>query len=219
MSYNVLAKYYDALIDDALYAFYLDIVSTYCPHKKVLELGCGTAYLSRELARIGFNVTAMDNNQAMLEQASLYAAMDEVDITFYMHDMREAIPFTFDLILMPIDVINHAKDINDIQLILSNVYEALNDSGTFIFDVLTCDYIEKLIGHEETIPVLEERVLWQVKKGSEPCSIIHTISLEGLTDSHQVRSYPITMIESTFPPFKIHDKIILEDRIIYVLKK
>lgn len=219
MSYNVLAKYYDVLIDDALYAFYLDIITAYCPNNKVLELGCGTAYLSRELAKIGFDVTAIDQSESMLEFASLYAAMDEVDITFYLHDMREAMPFTFDLILMPIDVINHAKDIQEMKQILSHVYEALNDSGTFIFDVLTCDYIDCLIGHEETIPVLDESVLWQVKKGSEPCSITHTITINQVSDSHQVRSYPIEAIESTFKPFKTHDKIVLEDRIIYILKK
>jgi SAM-dependent methyltransferase len=219
MSYNVLAKYYEALIDDALYAFYLDIVSSYCPHKKVLELGCGTAYLSRELAKKGFNVTAVDQSETMLEYASLYAAMDQVDITFYQHDMHEALPLRFDLILMPIDVINHADSLNAMKTIFQHVHDALLDQGTFIFDVLTCDYIESLIGHDETLIVEDKMLHWQVIKGEEACSLKHIIHVDGKTDTHQARSYPLKAIEDAFSPFSCHDKIMLEDRVIYILKK
>ncbi|MFP4286596.1 MAG: class I SAM-dependent DNA methyltransferase [Candidatus Izemoplasmataceae bacterium] len=219
MSYNLLAKYYDAIIDDALYAFYLDVVEQYCPNCKILELGCGTAYISRELAKKGYNITAVDQSEAMLEFASLYAAVEGVNITFYQHDMHEPLPLMFDLILMPIDVINHATSLDAMKKIFHHVYEALNPKGTFIFDVLDCDYIAKLIGHEETINVDQDTIKWRVDEGNKPCSLLHTVETSDSKDSHQIRSYPFDVIEKAFNLFSVHDKIVLEDRIIYVLKK
>jgi SAM-dependent methyltransferase len=67
--------------------------------KDVIELGCGTAYVSAWLARLGANVTAIDNSEEQLKTAR--ALQEEHDLHFpLIHGNAETVPLpdaSFDL--------------------------------------------------------------------------------------------------------------------------
>lgn len=49
---------------------YLDLLSKYCPkNATILDVGCGAGYMSLELARNGYNVTAFDISAACIAEA------------------------------------------------------------------------------------------------------------------------------------------------------
>ena len=80
---------------------------------KVLELGCNTGYLSRELKNRGCKVWGVDNNLAYLKEAKKYCEwVGQLDLdssTNYRLIPKEK----FDFILL-MDVLEHLKDASDL---------------------------------------------------------------------------------------------------------
>ena len=79
----------------------LGVLPTDLGGKDVIELGCGTAYLSAWLARRGANVTGVDNSLEQLKTAR--ALQEEHDLFFpLIHGNAEAVPLadaSFDLVV------------------------------------------------------------------------------------------------------------------------
>lgn len=219
MSYSVLAPIYEQLMDDVLYTIYLDLILKYSTPSKVLELGCGTAYLSRELAKLDYDATAMDNNEEMLEMASYYAGNDGVNITFLQHNITEAITGSYDLIIMPVDVINHLNTKDEVHQLFKHVFNSLNNNGLFIFDSLKCTYIESLIGHNEAILIEGYDIEWEVKSVNLHCAHQHQVTVNKVTETHITKGYLEEDLYQMISAFNVIDKIELEERIIYVLKQ
>ena len=70
------------------------------PGMAVLDLCCGVGRHSLELARRGFQVTAVDRTERYLERASQQAAADGLEVEFVCEDMREFChPGAFDVVL------------------------------------------------------------------------------------------------------------------------
>ena len=70
-AYDVLARFYDALMPDVDYAqtaqFYQAVFDRFgCAPQIVLDLACGTGALSVELARCGYEVIGCDASESML---------------------------------------------------------------------------------------------------------------------------------------------------------
>ena len=80
MSYGVFAGYYDfftANVDYKTYAQRIDkiIRSLGLKRGSLVDLGCGTASLSCELARLGYSVTGVDISCEMLSVAAQKARL------------------------------------------------------------------------------------------------------------------------------------------------
>ncbi len=217
-SYDLIARFYEHIIDDVLYAIYLDLIEKYTHPSTALEIGCGTATLSRDLARKGYSVTAMDISESMLEIASYYAGTEKLDIQFLHQDAVEKIPQGFDLIVLPTDVINHLKNEEDVYQLANNIYQSLNTQGYLIFDTLHCDYLETLNGYQETIYFEGHEIIWSAKKIA-PCTIEHQIYVEDDLATHIEKSYKEAFYKDVFKHFNVIALIPLEERTIWVIKK
>ncbi len=79
----------------------LGVLPTDLRGKDVIELGCGTAYISAWLARRGANVTGVDNSREQLKTAR--ALQEEHDLFFpLIHGNAEVVPLadaSFDLVV------------------------------------------------------------------------------------------------------------------------
>ncbi len=79
----------------------LGVLPTELDGKDVIELGCGTAYISAWLARRGANVTGVDNSEEQLRTAR--ALQQEHDLSFpLIHGNAESVPLpdaSFDLVV------------------------------------------------------------------------------------------------------------------------
>jgi SAM-dependent methyltransferase len=71
------AAAYDRLTGWLLGSFYdgiaADIAATASPGASVLDVGCGPGHLTRRLAALGFDVTGIDLDPAMIERATTHA--------------------------------------------------------------------------------------------------------------------------------------------------
>ena len=85
------AAAYDRVTGWLLGSFYdgiaADIAATAAPGASVLDVGCGPGHLTRRLAALGFDVTGIDLDPAMIERATArgggrYLAADAVSLPF-----------------------------------------------------------------------------------------------------------------------------------------
>jgi 2-polyprenyl-3-methyl-5-hydroxy-6-metoxy-1,4-benzoquinol methylase len=205
-------------MDDVLYAIYEDLIHRHTNPSTLLEVGCGTAYLSRTLSQSGYTVTAFDTNEKMLTVASYIAGSLNQTITLLKHDITKPFSGAFDTIIMPIDVINHLPNIDAIKHALNHINKALNENGIFIFDMLKTSYFDILKDHEETIPLKDDTVYWRAKAINDH-TIEHTVTIDNETATHQEFFYNHTEILDMMHDFTRVETTDLESRIIYVLKK
>lgn len=144
--YDILAPVYDRLnrqVDYFEWADYIekciDRYSERKPHASVLDMGCGTGTMTLELARRGYDMTALDISEDMLAEADSLARSEGIEnILFLCEDMCAFELYgTVDHIICCLDGINHITDREELLACFSLVNNYLNPGGLFIFDLNT----------------------------------------------------------------------------------
>ena len=217
--YRHLAQVYEHLADDVLHALYKQLVLRYTKPCRVLEIGCGTATLSRDLAREGYDVSGMDVSLEMLHMAGYYAGIEQIDLTLFHHDAREPFVGAYDLVLMPVDVVNHLRSFSEVETVFSHADRALAPGGILIFDYLHTDYMADLVGHEETVCVGEHVVNWRVEAVDIPFAHRHIVTIDGAKTSHISRSYPAERWSTLGTAYEVLERLQLDHRTCVVLEK
>lgn len=111
----------------ARYQMVLELVTS-GSRKNVLDLGCGTGYGADIMRKKFSQVVGYDVSSRAIE----YAKAHYPDCEFHCADISwlDFGSKTYDIVTM-FEVIEHLKYIDGVQLI-SDIYEALNDEGSFI---------------------------------------------------------------------------------------
>ena len=223
MEYDYLANFYDAFIDEDVYRNYLELMDKYTSLGTLLDIGCGTGTLSLELAMAGYDVTATDLSEEMLQIVQYRAEERDIPIKIYVYDMLDPIEERFDTVVASMDVINHLADLEDVHFGLTNIYQSLNANGVFIFDILSADYIDALDGYSEDDD--EFHFHWECHKGENEHSIIHTVTLKLDDMNHDIHIYEETHDLSLYLDiasrvgFTLLESMSMPERTIIVLQK
>jgi SAM-dependent methyltransferase len=137
------------------------------PPARILDLCCGVARHSLELARRGYRVTGVDRTEMYLEEARNQAAKEKLKLELIRSDMREfRRPNAFDAVLNMFTSFGYFADPNEDRRVATNVYQSLKQGGVFLIDVMGKEVLARVFRerdwHEEDgILVLEERKLSQ----------------------------------------------------------
>lgn len=129
----------------------------------VCDLGCGTAAVSLELYRRGFDVIGIDESLLMLEKAREKSAAAGADILFLCQDITDMELFgTVDVFVCLLDTVNHLTEKASLHKMLSHFKNFLNPGGLFIFDAATPHHLQKTLGNHFFYTVEDEYALmWQ----------------------------------------------------------
>ncbi len=222
MNHDPYALFYDFYAqhyDHDLKQLYLDTIKSHLSHGKFLEMGCGPAFIGIELAQAGFEVLATDISLDFLTLAKTNAKDAQCDLEVAPHNILDPIPFTVDHIVMGFDVINHLETLDQFARTIAHMYDALAPGGMVFFDVLNCDYIESMIGYEETLSLQDETLIWRISKGPYPCSFRHRLKRQDTVTTLNQRSFDSATIKTLLKPFNVVDRVVWAERTIYVLKK
>ena len=208
-TYETFAKIYDEVMDENLYLDWLDFTCRHLDKKQqnLLELACGTGILSVELANLGFNVTGLDLSEEMITLAKKRISADDEGLRFVTGDMLHLEDKnTYDVVTCYSDSICYMPNEEAVGKVFKDVYEALTDSGTFIFDVHSTFQIEEGFSeysyHYQTD---DFAFLWESYLGEEEYSVEHFLTFfvsdklgkfERFDELHEERTYELSTYQS-----------------------
>lgn len=235
MNYVNFAYYYDSLMDEEFYQQYYEFIISHAKFNTVLELGCGTGIMAIKLSKANKMVYATDLSKHMLEVAKNNAMHENVDLMLGRVDMTDfQINEPVDLVLCLCDSINYIQSRKKVQNVFNNVYNALSEHGTFIFDAHSLHKINTTFAdYKEEVSDDDFYFKWEVKKISEG-KIHHLVQIDDFENNEHVLeehdqvtlsvdSY-IEMLKKAhfsyikvFSDFKEYNQ--KDDRVIFIVKK
>lgn len=147
MAYETFAFVYDEVMDTSLYDQWLAFSKRHLPatNLELLELACGTGALAISFAKEGFTVTALDLSEEMLTIAAQRAMAEETDIQLVEGDMLDLSEVgQYQAITCFSDSLCYMANRQEVQQVFDEVFQALVEEGTFIFDVHSLYQMEKV---------------------------------------------------------------------------
>ena len=134
MKHSFAEYYHELVFDDDIYLDYFNWVKREVRGETILECACGTGYLSHLLAKDGYKVDALDNDESMIGFAKLNHRNDRLN--FHYQSMFDLSPFgMYDAIIIFLDSLNYCRDINELRLFFKQAYDHLNHNGILLFDI------------------------------------------------------------------------------------
>jgi SAM-dependent methyltransferase len=104
----------------------------------VLDVACGEGSFAVAMAKLGYNVTGVDQSPQMIDLAVERTREESEAVKFFVGDMR-SLPYEseFDLVTCFFDSLNYMLTVKDLQEAFKNAYTALRSGGFYIFDMNT----------------------------------------------------------------------------------
>lgn len=166
-SYVNFAYYYDQLIDDAFYQAYVKRIDNINKFKNIIDLGCGSGRLCFMLKRADNEVSGVDLSAEMLMMAQNYNLEHQCGVYFFNENLTQLTlnKNYYDLVTCTLDTLNYIEGLEHLKKIFATVYDALEEGGYFMFDVLTPFYIDQIVNdYTQTEKLDTFEYVWHVEK-------------------------------------------------------
>jgi len=176
MSYNSFAYYYDKMMADVDYSWWIDVIKNNVKKGgRILDVGCGTGTLSLVLTDMGYDVTGLDKSCDMLVVASEKAP----SVEFIHRDMCELDGLIdYDLVLIAVDSLNYLKTEAEVRQTLAGAHSALRVGGKLVFDVHTPHKMNETFADYLYVENDDDLTyIWHVELGNEPLSVVHELTI------------------------------------------
>lgn len=156
--YKRFSDFYDQLVFDIDYDKYakniFQILESYNIKKgNILEIGCGTGNLTRELAKKeDFNIHAFDISHEMLNHA-FTKLIDYDNIQVFIYDMF-SFPYEdyeYEAIVSLLDVMNYIRNPKQLESLFEKIYKGLGQGGLFIFDLNSRYKLLEVLGNNSYV--------------------------------------------------------------------
>lgn len=205
-----VAEVYDSLMAVVPYRHWVSYVERIwerydCSPTMVLDLACGTGNVTLELARRGYQVTGVDNSEAMLRQARSKPRPGGA-ARFLLQDARTlALPAPFDACVCLFDSLNYLLTPEELGAAFAGVARCVHPGGLFIFDVNTIRALERgMFTQEGHGADLSLSYVWRSEYDPDTrlCRIAMRFQVQtpaGTREFHEThvqRGYPLTEIHA-----------------------
>ena len=229
-AYKKFAYYYDEIMQEMNYDLWVEFVEPYLKKDdKILDLACGTGTFATMLKLKGYDVSASDLSEEIIEIANEKRKINRLDINFYVADMTNfRVDEKQDVITCFFDSVNFLKDKNEVKKLFNSVYSALKENGYFIFDIFSKEMLKEYTENELNKNYETFKIHWKTSL-IKPDTLKHNIEIteddEVIKESYYEYYYDIKdVLDKRFEIIKIsgdfNDDLEDEDeRILIVLKK
>jgi 2-polyprenyl-3-methyl-5-hydroxy-6-metoxy-1,4-benzoquinol methylase len=173
------------------------IISTfilrYAYGKTLLDIGCGTGWLSHMLAKSGFIIDACDHDDRMLNYAQTQHSHE--NIQYFNADMLQlTTEKAYDTILIMTDGLNYLSNTPLLKQVLTKCESLLNSPGRLIFDVYDPSVLDIFSEeHLEEKRVLDTDVQWAIQSCDQQIS--HYIRLNHMNEKHETHHFIQTVFD------------------------
>lgn len=151
--YTEIAKYYDYIFptENAKLSLIRELVGD--TPKDILDVACGSGGYSKKLKELGYKVTAIDLDEAMISQ--LKATDGEIDARVLNMLDIDKLNKKFDLIFCIGNSMVHLNDNEEILRFLENCKKSLKVGGYLLLQIVNYDRI--LVKNIKSLPVIENK--------------------------------------------------------------
>jgi glycine/sarcosine N-methyltransferase len=144
--YEAISKYYDYIfpVGKDQVSFIKKVAGH--PPKALLDVACGTGGYSLELAKQGYEVTAIDLDSQMVETLRTKAVNSNMDINALQGDMLEIskkLNSKIDVVFCIGNSVVHLNGEAEIEVFFKQVKGVLEEQGSFIIQIVNYDRILK----------------------------------------------------------------------------
>jgi len=166
--------------------------------KNLLDLGCGTGKCAILFAKRGFEVIGIDLSPDMLAQAMNKAETKELKIKFLCQDMRNfKIDKSVNIITCLYDSLNYLLEKEDLEKTFNSVHMALEEGGSFIFDMNT-EYAIREVWGTRVFRRNEGRIKSVWKSKYDPETHIGVLRLAWTTRENGIKKNHCEIHKETF---------------------
>jgi 2-polyprenyl-3-methyl-5-hydroxy-6-metoxy-1,4-benzoquinol methylase len=100
--------------------------------KKVLDIGCGDGYLTRQIAKLGAKITAYDYSKKQIALALAKEKKDKLGIKYFVDDQFSfKTKEKFDLVISAM-VLHYAENLEELSGFLESAHDSLKDKGRYV---------------------------------------------------------------------------------------
>jgi 2-polyprenyl-3-methyl-5-hydroxy-6-metoxy-1,4-benzoquinol methylase len=135
--------------DDAEAKLLIDLILSRIDNRKVksvLDMACGTGRHSITLAKKGFEVTAVDLSNNLLNEAIKISKTAGVEIDFILSDIREFEPLKkYQLAVNLFTSFGYFKEDEENFKVIDKANQCLSDNGYFVIDYFNKNFLESNI--------------------------------------------------------------------------
>ncbi len=165
-AYKKFAYYYDEIMQEMNYDLWVEFVEPYLKKDdKILDLACGTGTFATMLKLNGYDVSASDLSEEIIEIANEKRKINRLDINFYVADMTDfKVDEKLDVITCFFDSINFLKDQNEIKKLFNCVNRSLKTGGYFIFDIFSLEMLSEYSKNELNEDYETFKIDWKTNK-------------------------------------------------------
>jgi SAM-dependent methyltransferase len=208
-AYGYLSEVYNELMADVdyeMWAEYLDGILKRYGVKTVFETGCGTGNITRELFRLGYDITASDISEGMISAAAGQARKFGYDIKFILQDMRNIeVGNKPDAILSVCDGPNYLDEVG-LKSFAVSAFNALKGSGVLLFDISSKSKLKRMDGEVYFDDGDDATCIWQNAYDSTTDSLCMDVTLfvrrgslfERFSERHIQYAYDPGFVEKIF---------------------
>ena len=132
MEYTEFAKYYDKFYKNKNYVKETEFLMNFLKQdESIIDIGCGTGIHASLLEQKGYKVDGLDLNKEMLD-----IAKTRVHSHLYLQNILDLnINKKYDVIISMFAVLNHLKNIQELETSFRNFKNILTDDGKIIIDL------------------------------------------------------------------------------------
>lgn len=191
MEYQEFAKYYDIFYQKKDYQkevdFLMNFIST---EDNVIDIGCGTGIHASLIKKKNVNIEGLDLNKEMLD-----IAKTRLKSNLYLQNILNInIDKKYDVIISMFAVINHLKNIKELEKCFLNLKSILKNNGLIIIDLHNPQKSGKKMDSYNNLTRIME---WDYNPQSkiEKSKITFIKDNKKYNDSHTFRIFTIDEIE------------------------
>lgn len=166
--YEEFASVYDQVMDNIPYEKWFTVLQQYLidhgmEQGCICDLGCGTGVMTELFAAAGYDMIGVDCSEDMLALAQQRREKNQSTVMYLHQDMMElTLMEPVEAMISVCDSMNYLLEEEELQAVLSHVWQQLKPGGYFLFDMKTSYCYQQIMGDQTWVSQDEDTsYIWE----------------------------------------------------------